>query len=1562
MTEPREEIQNRGPRRAQRGKREGRRERAPADRNAVPTLLYGTHSNYTTFKKKLSLAALAQYKDLGRLFDTNEYYVPDEIDIEQYDLDYDPHEINLYEYKEARKNRTRRIESMRNDKAGLYALMLQHISNESLDAIKLREGWGAADEDKDPLMLWILIEATHRVGIASRIPAVLKSESRRAYQSIGQSAYESIVSFKERFDDLLANYVEQGNPEMDEDDIAMDFYRALDNSRYAAFKTNLVNNINSGAIEQPETLNDMYTQASAYLIPTKHGHAGTHKTAFATTADRAYNGRGSKEGRGKKGDSKGGKSDGGKKNSTAAGSKGNSEGRDCWGCGTRGHLLRNCPEVEANGDAEADDGSVHMTIEYDSDQSDESCPDLYNDSSSDDSSSDDESDDEQDCISHSGDEDRIGQQQRIKYSAYLAGPKTTEWFEVLLDNQANTSVIHPRLLKNIRRTSKPVKVGGLSGHTINADMVGRLDGFFDVLAYHEGTANILCFSDVENRYEITYESRKSFTVHMDEYDLVFYRRNKIYVADMREWETYRRKGGAIAMHTSAYEDEQKPRTAAPSRNAAMVTTVAGNESKLTTRELRRVVEARAFIKVAGYPTLKEAINLVSDGNLLDCRVTAKDIRAAFAVDTVGGVTPAMAKGKTVNGHPPRLATDDSIKSEEVKQQLYTDVMHADDQRFLISVAEPLHLTLCTPVERESTHALGTALQEHLDTLREKGFNPIRVHCDPQSSLAALSGRFPGTEIDVQGAGDHLSIVDVKIRRVKEMMRCVHSDLPWPLPRPRIADLVAYAVTRINIRRTSAAVGNIAPRVALTGRKVRTARELGLGFGDYCEVADPKVVGEDLKSRQATANRTESCIALHPCSNEVGSWTFLNLATNKTVRRSRWKLMVTTPIVIARMTELAEKSSTTLPQIDPSTKSEALVLDTTAEDTSVVDSEESTPLLMNTDVQEDGSQEGELCDDDNESRDCEVLTGEENRLGGSDSSSSDSDTDGEDEPTSAQKPKGSSRPVNDEGDLDAPASLHTFHVSARKGLQEYGVKAYQAIMKEFEQLYKIKGAIAPVMPTSLKSDQWEKLIRSSLFLNPKHDAMGVFDKIKARLVANGKQQDRNLWTDRSSPTAMLESIMAVLVVAGHERRHLAGLDIGSAFLEADWIGEPVHIIIEKMLSTILVHEYPELKTYRRSDGTLVMRLLKALYGTLIASKLWFDKLTGVLRRLGFANNALDECVMNKTVGGNQLTVVIFVDDILATCRSESSLTWLIRALESEFDTVKGGIHEDLSYLGMHIKNKRHEGKVEVSMEGYEDELMKYAKVTGVRKTPATTNLFVIGDSKPLTPSALAHFHTLVAKLLYLSLRTRPMICVAVSYLTTRVTCGNEDDMDKLDRVLMYINGSEASVLTLSCAGSIRVEAFVDVAFGSHEDGKSQTGVLHKIGEATVMAKSQKQKMVSKDSTEAELVGLTDRVDAVLRLDEFMRLQGHDMIVPVIYQDNQSTITLVTKGGGKYRNVHLRVRQRRLMEKINNKELSIAYMPTGNMAADVLTKPLQGLLFLVMVLMLLNGDRASLTGVR
>jgi hypothetical protein len=51
-----------------------------------------------------------------------------------------------------------------------------------------------------------------------------------------QGPYESIITYKERFDVALRAYVEQENAELLEPDVAMDFFDGLDNGRYADFK------------------------------------------------------------------------------------------------------------------------------------------------------------------------------------------------------------------------------------------------------------------------------------------------------------------------------------------------------------------------------------------------------------------------------------------------------------------------------------------------------------------------------------------------------------------------------------------------------------------------------------------------------------------------------------------------------------------------------------------------------------------------------------------------------------------------------------------------------------------------------------------------------------------------------------------------------------------------------------------------------------------------------------------------------------------------------------------------------------------------------------------------------------------------------------------------------------------------------------------------------------------------------------------------------------------------------------------------------------------------------
>jgi hypothetical protein len=64
--------------------------------------------------------------------------------------------------------------------------------------------------------------------------------------------------------------------------------------------------------------------------------------------------------------------------------------------------------------------------------------------------------------------------------------------------------------------------------------------------------------------------------------------------------------------------------------------------------------------------------------------------------------------------------------------------------------------------------------------------------------------------------------------------------------------------------------------------------------------------------------------------------------------------------------------------------------------------------------------------------------------------------------------------------------------------------------------------------------------------------------------------------------------------------------------------------------------------------MIVRLDKALYGCMESAKLWYDELCGTLLDLGYACNAVDQCVFNKGVGTNQCTVCVHVDDLMITC--------------------------------------------------------------------------------------------------------------------------------------------------------------------------------------------------------------------------------------------------------------------------------------------------------------------------
>jgi hypothetical protein len=184
-----------------------------------------------------------------------------------------------------------------------------------------------------------------------------------------------------------------------------------------------------------------------------------------------------------------------------------------------------------------------------------------------------------------------------------------------------------------------------------------------------------------------------------------------------------------------------------------------------------------------------------------------------------------------------------------------------------------------------------------------------------------------------------------------------------------------------------------------------------------------------------------------------------------------------------------------------------------------------------------------------------------------------------------------------------------------------------------------------------------------------------------------------------------------------------------------------------------------------------------------------------------------------------------------------------------------------------------------------------------------------------------------------------------FLCTRVQSCNEDDYKKLIRMLKFLRATKDDFLTLSATSLHNVRWWVDASYAVHPDIKSHTGGALSLGRGVVYGTSKRQKLNTKSSTEAEVVGTDDVMPQVLWTLYFLKAQGYKIDDNILYQDNKSSILLETNGRGSSgkRTRHMNVRYFFIADRVKSKEIRIEYCPTGIMVADYFTKPLQGTIF-------------------
>ena len=119
----------------------------------------------------------------------------------------------------------------------------------------------------------------------------------------------------------------------------------------------------------------------------------------------------------------------------------------------------------------------------------------------------------------------------------------------------------------------------------------------------------------------------------------------------------------------------------------------------------------------------------------------------------------------------------------------------------------------------------------------------------------------------------------------------------------------------------------------------------------------------------------------------------------------------------------------------------------------------------------------------------------------------------------------------------------------------------------------------------------------------------------------------------------------------------------------------------------------------------------------------------------------------------------------------------------------------------------------------------------------------------------------------------------------------------------------------------------------------------MGKGFPVVGSTKQKLNTRSSTEAEVVGADDFMPSICWTRYFLEAQGYKVSDNVLFQDNRSAMLLAKNGksSSSKRTKHINIRYFFITDRVANGELSIEWCPTGEMVGDYMTKPLQGSLF-------------------
>ncbi len=443
---------------------------------------------------------------------------------------------------------------------------------------------------------------------------------------------------------------------------------------------------------------------------------------------------------------------------------------------------------------------------------------------------------------------------------------------------------------------------------------------------------------------------------------------------------------------------------------------------------------------------------------------------------------------------------------------------------------------------------------------------------------------------------------------------------------------------------------------------------------------------------------------------------------------------------------------------------------------------------------------------------------------------------------------------------------------------------------------------------------------------KKDDQGRIARFKARLVAKGFTQKEGVdYCDTFAPVVRFETVRTLVAYAVINGMLLHQVDVETAFLHGQ-LNEEIYM------------QQPE--GFDDKSGR-VCRLRRSLYGLKQSPRCWNAALHEQLLRIGFHQLAADPCVYAHKTPTTMQVLAVYVDDIVLLAKTTSELAELKRKLAAAFPVKDlGKLNFLLGVSVQHIGSS-----VFLSQPAYIRNMLGRFKMESAHPvdTPADANVALVLNDGYSNEVDRGGYQQVVGSLLYAAVATRPDIAQAVSTCCRYTSAPTSAHWTAVKRVLRYLSGTIDYGLYYTrpeAGGKNDLVGYCDADWaGDRDTRKSTTGHYYQLAGAAVSWVSQRQPVVALSSTEAEYVALSSAAQQAVWIRRLLGELGVDVSDPTpICEDNQGAVCLATNPVHHKKTKHIAIRHHYIRQCVADGSINLHYVPTNDMIADILTKPL------------------------